>query len=356
MPSYMLTADAVVRLSDRPLTVRLQLQGGVQARLDALVGGELLPSAVRPRPDLLIVPAVTARTVIRLTPVGTDRFPGGTVANVSVGIDDARSADPERAVVPPLDLAGLDGRDLLVLEPGDGAVLVHAVRSVSIGYPLDAVGESARIAAVEILGTQSVAAMSAMNTVTAMDASASFRRFFEDGAPGEPSTAETIASVLDGVAAVLTPGERRGAAVVGAGARRIEVPPSEASPASLTAAVRATARSSGLRSGTRALTGFAAGNTMTYLVTDAVPADVTAFEAADDIDGEARHLVVIGARSAWQLQRPPATPHTFVELDPSGRGLAAVLAGDAYLLRSLVRSLLVGCFAPGTDAFERVGR
>ncbi|NQX12314.1 hypothetical protein HQQ80_11810 [Microbacteriaceae bacterium VKM Ac-2855] len=356
MPSYMLTADAVVRLSDRPLTVRLQLQGGAHARLDAVVGSELLASAVRPRADLLIVPSVTERIVIRLTPVGTDRFPGGAVANVSVGIDDARSADPERAVVPPLDLAGLDQREILVLEPGQGGVLVHAVRRVDVGFPLDPVGEAARIAAVEILGTQSVAAMSALNVVTAVDASASFRRFLEDGKVGQPSTAETVASVLDGVSAVITAGERRGAAVVGAAARRFELPPGDAMPVALVAAMNSAPRSSGLRSGSAALTGFAPGNTMTFVVTDAVPADVAAFEAADEIEGEARHLAFVGTRAAWQLQRSPSTPHTVIEPDPAGRGLAAVLLSDPFLLRSLVRSFLVGCFAPGTDAFERVAR
>ena len=354
MPSYMITDGAVVTLSDRPLTVRLQMQAGA-ARLDAVVASGPLASAVRPRPDLLIVPRVTERTVIRLVPVGPELFPGGAVAHVSVGIDDARSADPERAVVPPLDLAGLAEREVLVLEPSDDGVQVRGAGLVPPPPRLGAAAEDTRVTTVGILGAQSVAPTSALHVVIAVDGSASFRRLAEDERNEDPSTVETAVAVLDGLASVLTTGMRRGAAVVGSSVLPVVLPPDEPAERAVMSALRSSPRSSGLRAGAPGLRGFADGNTMTFVVTDAVPADIGAFEAADEIDGEARHLVVVGSRSAWQLQTPPSTPHTFIETDPAGRSLAAVFRSDPELLRRLVRSLLVGCFAPGTEAFARVG-
>ncbi|PPH97807.1 hypothetical protein C5C56_11680 [Rathayibacter sp. AY1D1] len=355
MPSYMITGGAVVTLSDRPLTVRLQMQAG-SARLDAVVAGGPLTTAVRPRPDLLIVPRVTERTMIRLVPIGSELFPAGAVANVSVGIDDARSSDPERAVVPPLDLAGLAEREVVILEPGGDGVQVRGAGISERRYRLSGVAAEAQVATVGILGAQEVSPTSALHVVVALDGSASFRRFAEDATAADPSTAEAVVAVLDGVASVLSTERRRGAAVVGASVAFRAVPPDEPAERAVISALREAPRSSGVRSGAPALSGFAEGNTVTYVVTDAVPADIGAFEAADEIDGEARHLVVIGSRSAWQLQTPPSTPHTFIETDPAGRSLAEAFRSDAELLRRLVRSLLAGCFAPGTEPYARVGR
>ena len=63
-------------------------------------------------------------------------------------------------------------------------------------------------------------------------------------------------------------------------------------------------------------------NTVTYLVTDGIPADLAALTAADEIDGEARHLVTLVEPTVSQLRSPRvAVPVTSVApTRPGSRG------------------------------------
>lgn len=352
MPTYMLEGAAQVSLTARPLTVSIRLEGTtIEARLDAVSAGALVETVVRPRPDMLIIPRVAATTTVRVVAAGTDRFPAGTIAHASVAVAAVLDGDPERAVLIPIDLAGLASRDLFVFDAGTGSVLVRAARVLAPPADLGQLGNAARIMATEILGVQGVDDLVAVNVVAAVDGSASFGGLIDDG------SAEAVLHVIAGVAEVIAPMMALGAARVGTDVTQVSVTGSASLATAALTAVAGSRPSSALASATPTLLGFApTSNTVTYLITDSVPADIDAFAATNDVAGEARHLVVLGTASAWQLQDRPDTPSTLVEVDARRLALAARLLAEPAALRTLVASLLIGCFTPGTDAFKRVER
>jgi len=351
MPTYMLDGHSEVGLSVRPLTLTLRLEGIAKgARLEATSPDGPVDS-VRPRPDLLILPRIDGRITVRVVPIDGRLFPSPTVAHIDIAVDNPGVPDPERAVLGAVSLDALSSRDLLAIEHVGDSLRVRAAQVEGPEVELGPVGDAARVAATEVLGVRAVDPISALNVVVAVDSSASMTALREDG------TVDTVVQVLAGLAAVITPGMSVGGALVGSSTTRLAAADVGVLVSTLAAAQNSRTPSSGLRSGAPDLSGFSlTGNTVTYLITDAVPADVASFEAAHEIDGEARHLIVVGSPAAWALQTPPSTPATSVAVDNSGIRLHERLLGDPVELRKLVTSLMVGCFAPGTGAHERSER
>jgi hypothetical protein len=351
MPTFMLEGAAEVDFGAGPLRISITLENTTVAGELRAVAGEGQPDvAVHPRPGLIVLPKVHSVVTVHVVPVDAPRFPPATIAHVNVVVNDGRGADPHRAVLIPIDLSGLSSRDLLVLEPSGSGVIVRSARVMPAPADLGAVGNAARIAAAEILGVQSVDAVMAVNLVVAVDSSASFRSKLEDG------SLSGVLQMLAGLAGVLAPGMAVGAAAVGSAVSWITVAGAETIADATIATIRDSAVGTGFRSGAAALVGFASiGNTVTYVLTDAVPADVADLDAANSIDGEARHLVVLGASSAWALQIPPSCPHTFIEVIEGSSDLSDRLVSDRALMAQTIKSLMAGCFAPGTSAYERVG-
>jgi len=351
MPTFMLQGSTAVNFPARAITVSVRAEGTTAVRLVALSGGSELVGTVAPRPDLLIIPAVADQVVVRLLPIGATRFDESTVVHVSASVPgDDPGAEASRAVLDPVSLAGLDARDVLILDADAGLIRIRGVR-VAAKLRLSALGMTARVATRELLGVESVDDISALDVRVAIDESASFRTRVLD---------RNLADVLDmfaGILAVIAPDRRVGGATVGEGVHPVTVAGLESLSETLVQALADRRPSSGFRSGHRDLRGFSPdGNAMTYVITDAVPADVADLERADRIPGEARHLVVLGEDSAWQVQVPPTSPSTLIPIVPGGPSLAERCLSDPALLPRLIRSVLVGCFPPGTSAHERVSR
>ena len=328
MPTYMLEGDGEVGLSPRPLTVSLRLDPPTaHARLEAVSARELVADVVRPRSDLMIIPTVRAAMVVRVVPVGVPRFPSPTTVHVSISVDGASTGDEERAVLIPLDLAGLDGRDLVVLEPGDRVVRVRAARVLPPPSDLGPVGNAARVAATEQLGVQYVDEDSAVDVIVMLDGSASFRPKVADG------SAATVLSILEGVAQVISPGRD-----VVAGVRGLEdhLVTNQANQAArpVVDVLSGFVPTTGLRAATsRPYLGALGRPSITYIVTDSIPPDIDQFLSTD-------HLVMIGSRRVWQLFAPPAGTGTLVETGHPGTPIAAELLADPVALHALVASLL----------------
>ncbi|MGO2111558.1 MAG: hypothetical protein ACTH31_08090, partial [Pseudoclavibacter sp.] len=90
-----------------------------------------------------------------------------------------------------------------------------------------------------------------------------------------------------------------------------------------------------------------AGKRLTYVITDAAPADRAAFESLGTPGRHVAHLVVIGRGSAWRLQRGPDAPTTLLDLErygaaPTEPGASDPLAAQLPALRPLVADLLHG--------------
>lgn len=345
MPTYMLEGTAAVVLPARPLTVTLHVQGGLAGTLSARGEDGPAPGVVRPRPELLVLPQVTGRLVLRIEPSagsggqgGTQGgvFPQGARANVSITVNDPGSADPERAVLPPIDLAGLTGRDVLSVEPVSDGVQLRSEIEPIVRLGLGPLAEAARVAATEQLGAQRLPRGEGAETTILVDPSASFRPLADLG------LLERALSVLEGVAAVIDPRQRPGA-LIAAHPPMPVTPGEEGLAQAVHAALRGLTPTTGMAIPDAA--GTQAGRAIRYLVSDAVPPalrQVPQQVPQQQASGTVTHFVLIGHESAWRLQ-PPGVPATLLDLAALGEarpGEPDPLTQRPQLLRELVASLL----------------
>lgn len=353
MPTFMLEGEKPVRLSPKPVTVRLQLAGQVPGRLVALAGGAPLADAVRPRPELLVLPSVRDTVQVRIEPAGAGVFAQGSIANVSVSVNDPGAADPERAVLPPVDLAGLAGQTALsITRDGDSLRVRSEIRRVA-QVTLGPLADAARVVATELVGTQRLD--DPIDVAIAIDGSASFHRQASTG------QLRRAIEVIDGIAAVLDPDRAARASILSTPERAVapqagetlalaverafgELVPETGAP--LASGAASPLRAIAERDGEAGVSGGAP-RTLTYVLTDAAPADRAAFEGLQ-AGGRVVHLVVLGRGSAWALQRHPDTPTTLFDLDRLGPAPSAAdpspdtLAQQPGALRELVAGLLRG--------------
>lgn len=345
MPTSMLDGGATVALPRRPLQIRVQPASGLVLEVRSSAVGATVGRF--PQPGLVVLPSVKAPAVVVARSATGRPLPAATTVSVDIVSGAAASADPERAVLSQVKLGGLIERELVEIEGADERLLIRAAGDGTTEVDLDPLGDAARAAAAALLGTSVIGADEALNVVVAVDRSASFRPRLADGA------LEAVLAVLSGIAATLVRDLRVGAAVLGEDVTWARV----TSPADfanvLAPAVLASRPASAFRSGDPALATFDPDrNTQVYLVTDAVPGDLAALEAAEQEDGQGRHLVVLAEASAYRAGRTTTLPVTLVEPRPD---LGAHLS-DPSALAPLVRSLLHGCFAPGSPSAARVAR
>lgn len=353
MATLVLDSSQSARLPSGPLTVVLHSgENLASGRIEVMCDGVPVARVIRPTATLAVIPELQGRTVLRAVPdVGTAVFPSSTSVSVTLSVAARGLADPDMIQVAPTDVSGLTHRDLVVLEPADGGVLVSATGGES-EPALSDLGTLARTAARQVLGVDRVANRSAVNVVIGIDASVSMRRPLADGSLG------AVLEVIGGVArAISISGRPLRVAVLSDRVQWI----GGASVAELheaaVAAIGIEPPTIGFRSAAPGLRGLAPEeNTVTFVLTDGVPADIDALVADDDVEGEARHLVVIGPAGAGLGDRRDAIPCTEVVTGLTSGPLRAGLLGDAAALLVLVRSLLVGCFAAGTDMAERTRR
>lgn len=357
MPTYILDEAREVRLPRGAVTVQLQATGvpAGQVHLQAIRDGQEVPAALRPAPGLLVLPDVPDGTVLRVVPVAPQRTFAPSAA-VSLSLSTARSSDPDpsRAVVTLVDIAGLSERDLVALGRDAEGLTVTRLGGVSDhgdGAALSDLAQRARVAARELLGVDRVPAASAVALTIAVDQSASMRPAVQDG------SVRAVADVVVGLSRVVSPGRP-------VRARLLTSPPAgpdDVEPARLAETLAARAAETPVRLGFRSAdpalgTPAAEPGTVTYVVTDAVPADLDDEPGADGADR--RHLVLLTAASAWEARDvTPRLPVTVVPVPGSAGGAPPEwsFSGPGEL-HDLVRSLLVGCFDPGTALAERVSR
>ena len=346
MPTYLLDGDSEARISDAPLSVVLGTAANQAAFLLEAVAEDALP-VITPKPGMLVLPKLSTRTALRVRPVGAQVFPENSVVSLTVTLNNQSDPDPERIVVSQVDVSGLSHRDLVILEPVDGYIQARSSLA-TFDTTLGDLALQARVATRELLGTEHVDGTSAINVVVAIDASASMLTLTRDG------LVSAVVDVLVGVSQVVSPGRDVSAAIVTSSVRWVE----SATASGLSAAVRQaqeeTPLTTGFRSAHPALIGRAPDqNTVTYIVTDGVPADYAALEVADTIDGEARHLVILGDATSTALAHTPNVTVTTLDIARFA-GVEVTDALDSRALRTLVTALLQGCFVPGTQFAKRV--
>lgn len=346
MPTYILEGANEVMLEARPLRIGLRLEGlgGEEAWLDVTIGGRQVDSVVRP-PNMVILPSVKTQTKVSVVPLGRDRFPSTTIAHLSVVVEDRQSADPHRVVLVPVDISGLDHKDLISVSPASGGLCLRAAQSRE-DADLGPLGNAARVAAREFLGVQCLDQSEAMQVRVVVDGSGSTAHLTTTGA-----TAAVI-DVICGVSQVISDGNSVTAMVVGSQRGRSFDANFEAVGAAIDAELMKHTSSIGFNSALTSETQQAGiGRSMTYILTDSVPADVGELEAVGNLMGNRSHIVGMTSERVWDLLGGTTGPSTVIEPKPD-LDLRTELLEDPRLLRRVVASLLAGSW----DAQAYVGR
>lgn len=349
MPTYLLDGHSDARIANGPVKIEAHASNGVAFVLTAKVDGAILET-ITPSHDILIVKRVDRRVVISLSPASpAQTFPPGTVMNFTVGVDGPARADPERAVLSGVDASGLGVQDLLSLEPVGDYLSVTPHMSHSPVSPLVGVAKAAEVATRELLGSERVDTTSSVNVVAAVDGSASMLWAWRDG------SVRAVLEILVGVSRVISPDRLVVGAVVTDGVEWIALPDAGHLAASVEAAQATATLGTVFHAGAPALAGrFPNQNTITYLLTDALPVDLDELIAADATDGEVRHLIVLSDPLALSVQGDSGVPLTQVTPVDHEEGLAGRLEFDPVGMRALVKSLLAACFVPGTVYAKKV--
>lgn len=347
MPTYILEGTSEVQLRVRPLRVTLRVEGeSSQARLEVEQKGRLQQSVIRP-PDGVILPAVEELTVVSVVPVGQDRFPSDTVLHLAVSVEERASLDPQRAVLVPIDVSGLDRKDLISVERiGESLSLrvAHHQQDADLGQ----LGNAARVATREVLGLQWLDEAAAFNLLLAVDGSGSAVNLVQEG------SASALAQVLTGIAQVIAGGNPVRAAVVSGSVNPVPGGDLASLPADIVATHKVLVPSSSFRSAFPRFENLRPGAaTIVYLLTNSLPADIVDLERLAE-PGEVRHIISVMPKAAWQLLGGSSVSHTVVEPVLRGDDLESRLLGEPHALRALVNSLLQPCLRARSELLEGV--
>lgn len=318
--------------------------GGLAIKIDAIdVHGRAVEGLVRSGPGVVVIPSLTGSSRLRVSPDVGGVFAAGAAVGLTLVAAQAGGNDEIRLAE--VDVAGLTARDLVVLEPGARGVTVGAIAGE---IALEELAGRARAAAREILGVERVPVDHSLDVTIAIDGSASMRT------AQAAASLSAVLDVLDGLAMTVgRPNRPVRVALVADELRWIDVAPAAGIAAAVDAALVTLPQVLGAPLGSSGLrTRYPDENSMTYVVTDGMPGELARITADNNIDGEARHLVLLAPQSPEP--RPAGdVPTTWVG---AGAALRERLLADGEALHRLVRGLLEGCFVPGTPLAERARR
>ncbi|OYO18095.1 hypothetical protein CGZ93_16195 [Enemella dayhoffiae] len=345
MPTYVLEGGGSARLPAKPLTLRLQTPGSTPVRLLGFRDGQPDHSAITPMPGMLVLPRVDGPIEVRAVPDSGRTFGSGTVASLSAAIELHGDPDPERAVIPSVDLSGLAQRDLVRVERV-GNELVLTAMGVVHDTPLPPLAARARDLAREILGLERIPDDQARALQVVVDGSASMRPLV-----GEGSVAAVV-EVLVGLSRV-TAGERELTAQVASDrARPVQVGSVEELPR----AVHDLLTDGPMATGFRIPAADSGAEVARCVVSDGVPAGFGVPDRNAEGEGAEPMLVLLAARSAREVLAARAPRGTaFVEVGDWGAASAYdQLLADERMLRELVSQLLAGLLPENSSFRARV--
>lgn len=313
MTVYMLQQGNAVTLPAQLVVVRLQTTGGQPPpQLDALVKD--LDGTERSLGDVTryagsLVLTVSELTTIRLRPPPEDEvFAPNSTFSVVIG---AESQEADRVVLSAVDASGLRRRDLVTLSPVGDEIVVTALAETreSALVPLAA---RARVAAREVLSTSAVPADRSVAIQVVVDGSASMRPHLNSGA------VERVLELLMGVGHVISSSRRVAASVCGQSLTRLAEQRMDAFAAAILPDATALPASIGFRS---ALIPDGGAGTLTYVVTDAIPADLMAGRA------DLVHLVLLAAVGQGETGELPVDVSATVIAPQANMGRATSASG-----------------------------
>jgi hypothetical protein len=325
--NHILTDNDAVRIARRPIT--MTVAGGRPGEVKLVARpGETSGARTRGNPAIMVLSAIDGRTEIRLEPRPGELFPDGTI--VSLELCTAAGSGEEQDVVNVLDVevSGLPFRDLVVIDIVDDrsdTLLVSALDVVD-DPAVTPLAEMARAAARAHLRQDGIA--DPMRVLVAVDMTLSMAPAMRDG------SLEAALDVLVGLSQVI---DSDRVPEVFLFAEQIErLPPAEILDLASTTAdeVRRRGLGCGFRSTPAELR--VDENTITFVLTDAAPADGAALRRAHEA-GKLKHVVVIcGAEETGTT-----VPTTQLPTGPSGKPIGDFLLDRYDQLAGFVASLLV---------------
>jgi hypothetical protein len=333
--NYILTNNDCVPFPRRTITVTVVGGQPGQITLSARCGQRVGKNAGG-NPGVMDLPKIAGHTVIRIEPRNGGLFPDGTIVSLELRTSGAEGGEPDVAMVCDVEVSGLPFRDLVAIDaPGTGEALsvtaLKAVKDPHVG-PL---AKKARAAARAHLGTDRI--RDAVHVLVAVDMSVSMVAALEDGSIG--AALEIIAGLSQVIDADRVP------EVFLLAEKQDRLP---------TVEIKDVAESAVREIGRRGLgCGFQSTppelpvppNSLTYVITDAVPADVTVMAGAHQTR-TARHLLVVNGVE----DRPTSLPMTLLSAPPPGADVAEHLLKHYGDLSRLVASMLAGVPKAGTEA------
>lgn len=345
MPKFVLSAATPEATIPHGLVVvRAYLSSPGAAAVPVIVtavrgDGSLVPEPAIPPPPGTTVLAADQVDDVNLRARMTGGYPPASQLTVMIEVG------VHAVQVGPLPVGGLSTQDVASLSAAEGRLRVRGgAGDVADGVSLSRIAESARAAASEILGVSRVAAIERFDAALVLDGSASM------SVEALRDAALTVVEVLAGVASVVAARPEISVAVSGA-------PPLGPAPVALSAATETVTerwQSRGLASGARLghgalYRGVPDTNTVSWVVTDDVPATLDALVAVNETPGSAVHLVVLAPGGQTASTEVDGIPVTRIARDD-----LAVVETASVPRRVIVESLLRGCFAPGTASYGRV--
>lgn len=336
MTTFMLQQGRPVRLVDQLLVVRAQATEGQQPpRVEAVTldaHGEERPVDEVERHAGTLVLAVDQVTTIRLTPpVGDLVFASNSSYSVVIGPD---SPTGDQVVLGSVNASGLSRRNLVTLQPDGNEIVVTAVAETwePVLPPLAA---RARVAARAVLAQASVTGAGCVAVQVVVDGSASMRPALASGA------VERALELLMGASQPISSSSRVGASLCGQSRTAFLDQRLDDFASPVVAEALKVAPSIGFRS---TLVPEGGADTLTYVVTDAIPADL------DPGRSDRLHLLILSAAGRRGAARhPDGVDATVIEpsADALGMDQSEVTAIVASLLSGYVRRFGVAGAASG---------
>jgi hypothetical protein len=328
--TIILDGDGRTSIDRRAVTVHVSGLSTGEVRLVVLDGQREAFGVIRQRPGVTVLPRVDRALTLQVRPERRAEFAAGSAVSVRVTTEPTADSAGDDVVVQAVDVSGLPRRDIVVIDVEDGQRLsvtaLHVVRDEPLGLLADAARATAR-AHLRETPVDPVAVRVGVDLSASM-APALARR-----------SVDAVLDVVAGLAPVLAPDTPVEAYLLDGGIRPLRA----VAPGQLTATTRAALDRAGLGCGFRSAPPGPPprGASLTFVVTDAVPADVGALRAAHR-PGDERHLVLLADGGEPDPPESCGLPITRLQQDFAGDDAVAWLAGDQVALSDLVGSLLAG--------------
>lgn len=328
--TVVLDGDRRTTIDRRPVTVAVTGLPPGGFRLVVLDGSREAFGVIRPRPGVVVLPRVEQALTIRLLPDRSGEFAAGAALAVRVTTEPTPDSAGDDVLVQSVDVSGLPMRDVLVIDVLDPWRLSVTANQVVRDEPLGPLASAARAAARTHLRD---GAPDPVHVLIAVDTSASMAAALGWG------SVEAVVDVLAGISQVIGHDSEPTVCLLSESTIRLPAAPVRGLAAATRSTMYQTGPGCGFRSAPPDLP--VRPPSVTYVVTDAVPADVAALRAAGG-HTDVRHLVLLADGGEPAPPDADGLPITRVRPPARGTDTSARLLADQPELAALVGSLLTG--------------